>query len=143
MKELELLEWTKLNRKIQKSATMLNFRNFLLKIDWPASKLVYNIHNSNALKLITRLRLGLSNLNEHKFNYNFKCYINSLCPCSLEVKSVLHFFLLCRYFTDFRKTLFHELQSVDKIFWISLIIKWRMYFFMVVVSLNSNRIVAF
>ena len=48
MKELELLEWTKLNRKVQKSATMLIFRNFLLKIDGPASKLVYNIHNPNA-----------------------------------------------------------------------------------------------
>ena len=34
------------------------------------------IHNPNGLKLLTRFRLGLSHLNEHKFNYNFKDCVN-------------------------------------------------------------------
>ena len=28
---------------------------------------LYNIHNPSGIKLLTRLRLGLSHLNEHKF----------------------------------------------------------------------------
>ena len=72
------------------------------------------IHNPNGLKLLTRFRLGLSHLKEHKFNHNFKDCVNLLCSCILEVESVAHFFLDCHYFTDIRKTLFHELQSVDK-----------------------------
>ena len=109
-----ILEWNKLERKIRQSSTLLTFRNSLLKIGRPVPKPVYNIHNPNSLKLLTRLRLGLSHLNEHKFNHNFKDCVNPLCSCSLEVESVSHFFLHCHYFTVIRKTLFHELQSVDK-----------------------------
>ena len=68
----------------------------------------------NSLKLLTRQRLGLNNLNKHKFNHYFKEWANPLCSCSLQVESVSHFFLHCHYFTDIRKTLFNELQSVDE-----------------------------
>ena len=57
-------------RKI--SSTLLTFRNSLLKIGQPVPKPVYNIHNPSGVKLLTRLRLGLSHLNEHRFNHNFK-----------------------------------------------------------------------
>ena len=55
---------------------MLSFRNALLKIDRPTLKPVYNILDPNGLKLLTRLRLGLSHLNEHKFNHNFEECVN-------------------------------------------------------------------
>ena len=77
-----ILEWNKLDRKIRQSSTLLTFRNSLIKIGRSAPKPVYNIHNSNGLKLMTRLRLGLSHLNEHKFNHNFKDCVNPLCFCS-------------------------------------------------------------
>ena len=109
-----ILEWNKLERKIRQSSTLLTFRNSLLKIGRPVPKPVYNMHNPNSLKLLTRLRLGLSHLNEHKFNHNFKDCVNPLCSCSLEVESVSHFFLHCHYFTDIQKTLFHELRLVDE-----------------------------
>ena len=86
----------------------------LLKIGRRAPKPVYNILDPNGLKLLNRLRLGLSHLNEHKFNHNFKECVNPLCSCCLQVESVSHFFLHCHYFTDIRKTLFNELQSVDE-----------------------------
>ena len=109
-----ILEWNKLERKIRQSSTLLTFRNSLLKIGRPVPKPVYNIHNPNGLKLLTRLRLGLSHLNEHKFNHNFKYCVNPSCSCSLEVESVFHFFLHYHYFTDIRKPLFHELQLADE-----------------------------
>ena len=93
---------------------MLSFTNVLLKIGRPTPKPVYNIHDPNGLRLLTRLRLGFSHLNEHKFNHNFKECVNPLCSCSLQVESVSHFLLHCHYFTDIRKTLFNELQSIDE-----------------------------
>ena len=93
----------------------MSFRNTLLKIGWPAPKLVYNIHNPTSLKLLTRLKFVLSHLNEHKFNHNFRDCVNPLCTCSLEVESSSNFFLHCHYHIDIQKTLFHELQSVDQI----------------------------
>ena len=100
--------------RIRQSTTMLSFRNALLKIGRPIHKPVYNIHEPNGLRLLTRLRLGLSHLNEHKFNHNFKECVNPLCSCRFQVESVSHFFLQCHYFTDIRKTLFNELQWVDE-----------------------------
>ena len=107
-------EWNKLDRRIWQSTAILSFRNVLWKIGRPTPKPVYNILDPNGLKLLTRLRLGLSHLNEHKFNHNFKECVNPLCFYSLQVESVSHFFLHCHYFTDIRKTLFNELQSVGE-----------------------------
>ena len=44
------------------------------------------------MKLLTSLRLGLSPLNEHMFNYNFRDCVKPLCPYSLEVESSAQFF---------------------------------------------------
>ena len=68
----------------------------------------------NGLWLLTRLRLGLSHLNEQKFNHNFKECVNSLCSCCLQVDSVSHFF--CIFITSqiLDKNPFNELQSVDE-----------------------------
>ena len=69
-------------------------------------KPTFNIHNPLGLKLLTRLRLGLSHLNYHRFNHNFKDCINPLCLFSLEVESTVHFFLHCHNFVNIRNTLF-------------------------------------
>ena len=65
------------------------------------------------LAKLTRLRLGLSHLNEHKFKHNFQDCINPLCTYSWEIESFSHFFLHCHYFTNIPSTLFSELQPVD------------------------------
>ena len=83
-------EWNKLDRRIQKSTNMLSFRNALLKIGQTTPNHPNNIHDPNGLRLLTRFRLGLSHLNEHKVNHNFKECVNPLCSCSLQVESVSH-----------------------------------------------------
>ena len=86
-----ILEWNKLDRRMQQSTTMLSFRNALLKIGRSTPKPVYNILDPNSLHLLTRLRLGLSHLNELKFNRNFKECVNPLYSRSLLVESVSPF----------------------------------------------------
>ena len=108
------LEWNELDKIIQQCKTIKSFRNSLLKIGWPTPKSVYNIHILAGLKLLGRLRLRLSHLNEHKFNHNFRDSVNLLCPFSLVVESSSHFFLHCHYHIDIHKTVFRELQLVDE-----------------------------
>ena len=62
--------WNKIDIKIRNSPCSV-FRNYLLKEIRPKLSPLYNIQNPSGIKLLTRLRLGLSNLNEHKFNHNF------------------------------------------------------------------------
>ena len=72
---------------------------------------VYDIHNPLGLCLLTRLRLGVSHLNEHKFNHNFKNYVNPLC--SLEIESTSHLFFHCNHYNNVHSTLLNEVKSLD------------------------------
>ena len=83
------------------------------KLDQNLSPL-YNFHNPSGIKLLTRLRLGLSYLNEHKFNHNFDDCVNPFCTCSLEPESTSHFFLHCHHYNAIQSILFEDLNSVDK-----------------------------
>ena len=62
---------------------------------------------------MTRLRLGLSHLREHKFNHNFQNCINPLCSCGMDIESTSHFFLHCPLFDDKRITLLSTLNKID------------------------------
>ena len=95
-----IVEWNKLDFDIRKSKSYAIFRNALLKIGWPNQCSIYRIHNPAGLKLLTRLRLGLSHLNEHRFNHNFQSCVNPLCSCSLAIESTTHFLLHCHHFSE-------------------------------------------
>ena len=56
----------------------------LLKFVRPVANSVFDINNPYGLKLLTRLRLGLSHLRYHKFRHNFRDFINPVCDCGLE-----------------------------------------------------------
>ena len=62
---------------------------------------------------MTRLRLGLTHLSEHKFNLNFQNRINPLCSCGMDIESASHFFLHCSLFDDKRITLLSSLNKID------------------------------
>ena len=54
----------------------MSFKNYLLRVGRPTAMPTYGIHNPIGLKFLTRLRLGLSHLNEHMFKHNFKDCVN-------------------------------------------------------------------
>ena len=84
-----------------------------------ATEMVLHIHENSCMVLIplgieiTRLRLRLSRLNEHKFNHNFKNCVNPLCTCSLEIESTSYFFLHCVHYNSICSVLLNELNSLD------------------------------
>ena len=82
--------------KIQNSPYSV-FRNYVLNEIRPKPSPIYNINNPSGIKLLTRLRLGLSHLSEHKFNHNFDDCVNPFCTCSLEPESTSQFFLYCHH----------------------------------------------
>ena len=84
----------------------------MLKIGRPNQCSIYRIHNPVGLKLLTRLRLGLSHLNEHRFNHNFQSCINPLCSCSLAIESTTHFLLHCHHFSNICSTLLNSINEV-------------------------------
>ena len=64
------MEWNKVDIAIRRSESLPSFRYSLLKLGRPTAKQIYHIFNLISLKL-TRLRLSLGHLNEHKFKHDF------------------------------------------------------------------------
>ena len=65
------------------------------------------------IKLLTRLRVGLIHLREHKFRHNFQDTSKPLCSCSLEIESTCDFLLRCQNFITPRTNLMNELPKLD------------------------------
>ena len=90
------------------------FRKRMLNLIRLKCSKTYGIHNPAGLKLFTCLRLGLSHLNDDKFNHNFRDCINRLCSCSSSVENNVHFFLHCHHFSLQRQMFMNNIKSVDK-----------------------------
>ena len=58
-------EWNNLSLEIRKSVSYEVFKNSLLKFIRPSPNSLFNVSDSPGIKILTRLRLGLSHLREH------------------------------------------------------------------------------
>ena len=87
---LFVFEWNNLDPHLRKSENFLLFKNNILKFIQPSPNSVYNCHNPRGICLITRLRLGLSHLREHKFRHGFQDTLNPLCSCGNDVEYTEH-----------------------------------------------------
>ena len=78
----------------------------------PVQNNIFNIFDPIGLKFLTRLQLGFSYLNEHRFRRNFQDCMNPLCSCSLEIEDTLHYLLHCHHFNHIRIDLMNSVKSV-------------------------------
>ena len=111
-----LKDWFKLDDHIRNSESIAKFKSSLLSFIRPIQNNVYNIFDPIGLKFLTRLRLGFSHLNEHKFRHNFKDCMNPLCSCSLETENTTHYLLHCHHFSQNRMSLISSVKSVSENF---------------------------
>ena len=74
---------------------------------------MYNVHNPSRLKLLARLRLGLSHLHAHEFRHNFNDSLDELCMCGTNIESTNHFVLQCSLYLCKRQTLMEKICDVE------------------------------
>ena len=108
-----IIEWNKLDPTIRNAESFGIFKSNILKFIRPTPRSFFNCYNHKGIRLMTRLRLGLSHLLEHKFNYNFQNCINPLCSCGMDIESTSHFFLHCPLFDNKIITLLSTLSKID------------------------------
>ena len=63
-------------------------------------------------KILTRLLLGFSHLNEQRFHLNFHDCMNSSCSCSLDIEDTLHYLLHCYRISQHCIDLMKRVKSV-------------------------------
>ena len=108
-----IIIWNNLHPHLRKSENFSAFKRNILKFIRPSPNSVYNSHNPWGICLITRLRLGLSHLREHKFKNGFEETLNPLCSCGNDVDSTEHFLLHCPRFVNERRTLLSTLGNFN------------------------------
>ena len=85
-------------------------RNFIR----PQKNSIFKIHETNCIKLLNRIRLSFSHLNDHKFRNNCIATITPKCNCTLEPGIIPHYLLRCNLYSDLRKELLNDIW--DKVF---------------------------
>ena len=106
-------KWNKLDLHIRNSASLNTLKKKLLVFIWPGANSFFDIHNALGIKLATRLCLGFSQFDEHKFRHYFQDTLNLLCECDQDIKSTMHFFLQCANVLVPRQTLYQKITNTD------------------------------
>ena len=101
-----ITEWNNLDSNIRNSESLALYKKRILTFIRPSANSTLHCHNSNGLKLIASLRLGLSHLLFHNFKYTF-------CICG-TVKTTIHYLLHCPNFSNEILTLLNKVQSIDE-----------------------------
>ena len=107
-------EWNNLTVQIRNSKSVSAFKKLIKCEKKENSK--FSIYDPLGVKLLNRLRLQFSHLNEHKFRHGFGETINAMCACGNEVETTEHFLLRCHLYTLLRLELFENLEKVDPSF---------------------------
>ena len=84
----------------------------ILKFIRPSQIRAYNCHNPKVIKLLTRLRIGLSHLHEYKFKHSFQDTLNLICNCGEDIETTSHYLLHCPDYLHERKTLLNTVICI-------------------------------
>ena len=96
------------------SESLNNFKKILLNFMRPSGSTVFNCHNPKEVKLLTRLRLDLSHLREHKFKHSFQDSLIPFCICGNDIEKPAHFLLHCPNCSNERSTFLNIIGSIDR-----------------------------
>ena len=75
-----IIEWNNLHSNIRNSESLALFKKRILAFIRPSANSTFHCHDPEGLKLITRLRLGLSHL-RFKLKCSFQDTFNRICNC--------------------------------------------------------------
>ena len=82
-------EWCAFSEEIRNIVSVNKFKEIIFSFIRPKENFVFAIHDTKGLKLLTRLRLNFSHLNEHKFRHGFKDTVDPMCKCVVETEITL------------------------------------------------------
>ena len=109
-----LSQWNKLDCHIQDMPSIASFKRSLLNFFRPVPRPVFKCRDRLGVIHLTRLRVGLSHLNEHKFRHNFLDTIDPFCNCRAgAIENTEHYLLHCPNFTNERLVLFNDLKNIS------------------------------
>lgn len=104
-------DWNQTNILIRNSKTKPIFKKKILNIIRPKKSPYFGLINNSKIRYLTMLRVGLSPLNSHKFNYNFQ-NVDEFCTVCGCTESTEHYLLSCKSYRLSRATMFNALSQI-------------------------------
>ena len=109
-----IIEWNKLDWEIKNSESIVTFKKRILSFIRPSANSTFNCHNLRGIKLLSRWRLGLSHLREHKFTHSFQDSLNPFSSCGKgEVETSSYYLLHCSSYSEERLALLNTIRNID------------------------------
>ena len=107
-----MIEWNKPGLNIRNSESLISVKGKIVKFTRPSENSVFFRNNPKAIQLLTRLKLALSHLQEHKFRHNFQDTLNPICNCGENIESSCHYLLHCSLYTNERLAFRNDVQDI-------------------------------
>ena len=82
-----------LDQNIHNSESLNIFNKALFEFIRLSGSTAFNCHNPKGIRLLTRLRLGLGHLREHKFKHSFQDSLNPICSCGKDTETSAYLLL--------------------------------------------------
>ena len=109
-----IMEWNKLDWEIKNSESVVTFKKRILSFIRPSASSKFNCHNPRGIKLMWRLRLGLSHLREHKLKHSFQDSLKPFCSCGKgEVQTSSHYLFHCSNYSEEWLVLLNTMRNID------------------------------
>ena len=109
-----VIGWSNVDKSIKSSENFALFKKSILQFIRPTPNRIFNCYSPIRIKLITRFRLVLSHLWDHKFKNNFLDCVNPICYCDKDIDTIVHYFLHCPIFSDERSIFLNNIRSIDE-----------------------------
>ena len=79
----------------------------------PNPNSIFNYHNPKTIKYLSRIRLGLSHLCEHKVKRSFQDILNHpICACGSDIETPCHQLISCPIFDVERNTFLNNIRQI-------------------------------
>ena len=107
------LNWDNLDASVKDLPTLSQFKSALLKHIRPSSRSYYNVTDKTGIHRLAQLRVGLSDLRDHRKNHHFVNCPLATCACSQGPETTQHFLLECNRFATHRNVLMSSLSGIS------------------------------
>ena len=108
-----MIEWNKLDLNIRNFESLTSFKCKVLKFTRSSENSIFLCNNLKGIQLLTRLKLGLSHLQDQKFKHNFLDTLNPICNCNKDIETSWHYLLHCSLYTNESLILQNVIQNID------------------------------
>ena len=104
--------WKNLDEEAKSKPSVQSFKKYISNnyIRSPGHPL-FGISDKHGINLLTKIRVGFSDLRDHRFSHNFNC-ISPVCNCGLDDETAAHYLLRCPLFTFERTPFLSRISDV-------------------------------